>query len=108
MSRTINELTPFTVNVVPKDPEGNTTLPTTARYRVDDCRTKQELIGWTALTPSESMDIVVPSSANEIIDNRLNKPEEKIITVHLDDDLASEQFSEYLYRVKNLKFAEVS
>jgi len=108
MSRTFNELTPVTVTVVPKDATGAPFTPTNARYRVDDCRSENELVGWTALTPSEAIQITVPGSANAIVDDNLNKPEEKVITVHLDADEVTEQFAQYLYRVKNLRFAQAS
>ncbi len=108
MSRTHNELSPVTVTVTPKDSNGDATTPTTARYRVDDCRSGKELVDWTALTPSTSMTIVIPGSVNAIINNDRSTPEIKTVTLQFDKDLTTESFSEYTYRVKNLSFAQVT
>lgn len=108
MSRTHNELSQVVVTVQPKDSNGNATTPTTARYRVDDCRAGKELVPWTSLTPSTAMTIVIPGSANAIIDSDRNTPEVKTVTVELDQDLTTQHFEAYNYRVKDLNFAQVA
>lgn len=108
MSRVYNELSAVVVTVEPLDGTGAAYLPTTARYRLDDCNTKQALVGWTTLTPATEMQISIPGSANDIKDTTLNKPEQKILTVNTDLDLATQQYSEYFYGVKNLSFAQES
>jgi len=97
-----------TVTVEPKNSSGDATTPTTARYRVDDCRTGNELVAWTTLTPSTSMIIVIPGSKNSIINSNRLTPEVKTVTVQFDKDLTTQSFSEYTYGIKDLGFAQVT
>ena len=108
MSRTHNELSQVIVTVRPLDSNGDATTPTTARYRVDDCRTRKELVDWTSLTPSTQMTIVIPGSANAIINSDRRTPEVKTVTVELDKDLTTQLFAEYTYRIQDLNFAQVA
>lgn len=108
MSRTHNELSQVIVTVQPLDSAGAPTIPTTARYRVDDCRTNKQLVNWTSLTPSLSMQITIPGSVNAIIDSDRSTPEVKTVTVELDKDLTTQHFAAYNYRVKDLNFAQVA
>ena len=108
MSKTVNELSQIVVTVVPKDTTNTVYTPTTARYRVDDCRSGDEMVDWTTLTPSTSMEITVPGSVNTIKDTTRLNPEAKIVTVNTDNGLSTEQSAEYEYRVKNLGFADVA
>ncbi len=108
MSRTFNELSQVVITASPLDSDGAESTPTTARYRVDDCRTETSLVGWTDLTPSTAMTITIPGSANGIQDNTLNTPEEKVVTVELDDGLTTQHYAQYTYRIKNLPFATAS
>ena len=107
MSRIHNELSQVTVTVEPFDTDGVAYTPTSARYRVDDCRSGDELVGWTTLTPSTSMTITIPGSANAIIDD-YRQTEVKTVTVQLDKDLATQHMGEYTYQVKNLGFAQIA
>ena len=108
MSKIHNELSQVIVKAEPEDANGDATTPTTARYRVNDCRTGKELVGWTTLTPSIVMIIVIPGSVNAIINSNRLTPEIKTVTLHLDKDLSTSRFSEYTYQVKNLNFAQVT
>lgn len=109
MSRTHNELSQVTVTVNPIDTAGAAYTPTTARYRIDDCLTGKELVAWTTIdTPSTSMQISIPGSVNAIINSDRSTPESKILTVNTDNGLTTQQYSEYVYRVKDLKFAQVA
>ena len=104
MSRSHNELSQVTITANPRDLQNNPYSPTTARYRVDDCESKTELIGWTSIaTPSSAMEIVIPGSANKIIRSQRN-PESKVLTVNTDEGLSTQHYEEYIYRVKDLKF----
>lgn len=105
MSKTVNELSQIIITAKPKDTANQPYTPTTARYRVDDCLTQKQLVGWTTLTPSPSMEITIPGSVNAIIGSRRN-PEPKVVTVNTDKGLATEHNEEYTYRVKDLKFAQ--
>jgi hypothetical protein len=107
MSRIHSELTSVTVTAEPKDSNGDAYTPTTAEYRVDDCRSGEQLVDWTTLTPSTSMTITIPGSANAIIHTNQDR-EDKVVTVRTDKDLATQQYSDYKYQVKNLGFAQVA
>jgi hypothetical protein len=108
MSRTHNELSQVTVTARPFNTAKQPYTPTNARYRVDDCITGRQLIGWTTITtPSTAMEIVIPGSANAIISDRRN-PEPKVVTVNTDNGLSTEHYEEYTYRVKDLKFAQTA
>lgn len=109
MSRTHNELSQVVVTVNPFDTDGNAYTPITARYRVDDCRSENELVAWTDIAvPSTAMEITIPGSANAIVntDPDRQNPEAKILTVNTDNGLDTQHYSEYEYRVKDLKFAQ--
>jgi len=109
VSRTHNELVEVTVTAKPEDTTGKPFTPTTARYRVDDCETGNELVDWTVIvTPSTSMQITVPAIANAIINTTRTTPEPKVVTLNTDKDLSSQHFEQYFYGIKNLQFAQIS
>lgn len=108
MSRTHNELSEVIVTAIALTASGVAFTPTTARYRVDDCRSSKQLVAWTALTPSTAMQITIPPTANAIVNNALNTPEVKTVTVEVDKDLATQFFGAYNYRIRNLNFAQVA
>ena len=107
MARIYNELSEVTVTVTPFDTNGDPVTPTTARFRVDDCLTEKELVPWTTIAvPSTSMQISIAGSVNAIIGSR-RTPEPKVLTVNTDKDLSTQHFEEYIYRIKDLKFAQI-
>ena len=109
MSRAFNELSEVSITARPFDANNDPYTPSTARYRVDDCRTRKELVGWTTIvTPSTAMIITIPGSANAIIDERRRTPEKKILTVNTDNGLSTQHFAEYTYGVIDLKFAQIA
>lgn len=106
MGKIHNELSEVTVTVTPIDVVGDPYTPTTARFRLDDCLTEDELIPWTTIdSPSISMQITIPGSINAIIGSR-RTPEPKILTVNTDQGLQTQHFAEYEYRIRDLKFAQ--
>lgn len=106
--RTHNELAGITITITPFDTNGDAYTPTTARYRLDDCQSGNELIDWTAIAvPSTSMQVAIAGSLNAIIDTTLQTPERKIFTVNTDNGLSTQHFEQYRYKVKNLGYAEV-
>ena len=108
MARIHNELSEVTVTVTPFDTGGNPFTPTTARFRLDDCLTEKELIAWTDIAvPSTSMQIALPGSVNAIIGDR-RTPEPKVLTVNTDNGLSTQHFEEYIYRIKDLRFAQIT
>ncbi len=107
MSRIVDELNSINITVTPFDSNGDATTPTTARYRIDDCRSETELVAWTDLTPALVMIIAIAGSVNAIINTTRASPEIKTLTVEIDKDLDTQQFAQYTYQVQNLGFAQV-
>ncbi len=107
MSRIIDELNSVSITIRPLDSDGDSTTPTTARYRIDDCRSETELVGWTDLTPAAFMFITIAGSVNAIINTARLSTEVKTVTVEIDKDLDTQQYSQYTYQVKNLGFAQI-
>lgn len=110
MSATHDELAAVTVTVTPIDnSNGNPYTPTTARYRLDDCLSGDQLIDWTTIAvPSTSIQIDIAGSLNAIVNNTLNSPEKKVLTFNADNGLSTQSFSQYFYKIKNLGFAQVA
>jgi len=103
-----NELSAVTVTVNPEDAAGVATTPTTVSYRIDDCRTTKQLVDWTVLTPSTVMTISIPGSVNAIINSARQTPEIKTVTIRIDVDLSTQNYSQYTYGVQDLGFAQVA
>lgn len=101
--RTHNEKSQVTVTARALDVDGNTYTPTSARYKVTDCKTKTEMVAWTSLTPAAAMEIIIPGSLNTIISDS-RRSETKTVTVNTDEGLDTQHYEEYEYRIKNLKF----
>lgn len=104
MARIINELSQAVVTVTPFDVNNDPYTPISARYRVDDCTSETEMVGWTAITSlSTSMEVIIPGSVNTIVNDR-HKKETKVVTVNTDSGLDTEHNEDYKYDVKNLAF----
>ena len=109
MSATHNELTAVTVTITPEETNGDPYTPTTARFRVNDCLSGKELIGWTTIAvPSTSMQVDIAGSFNAIVNDTLQTPEKKVLTFNADNGLSTQTFTEYFYKIKNLGFAQVA
>jgi len=105
MSRIHNELSQVIITIKPLNPQNQSYIPVTLRYKVNDCLTGTELVAYTSVTPtSREMEITIPGSVNAIINTRLRNPEKKVVTINTDNGLATQHYSEYIYRVKNLSF----
>lgn len=103
--RTHNEESRVVVTVEPIDIDGLPYTPITAQYRVDDCRSEEQMVPLTTLTPSTSMEITIPGDVNTIVNDR-SKVESKVVTVNTDDGLDTQHNEEYLYGIKNLRFVD--
>ena len=101
--KTFSEKGGATVTAHPRDRNGALFVPSNARYRIDDLRSRNALVAWTALTPAKSMTITIAESVNKIIDST-RKFETKVVTVEVDHGLDSARPDEIFYRVKNLEF----
>lgn len=98
---TINEKSVAVITVLFKDEDGVLITPSAASYRVDDLTAGTALVASTTITPVDGMhDIVIPASANAIIDNNRTY-ETKVVTVAWTYGTGTVN-DEYRYRVKNL------
>ena len=101
--RTYNEGQEVIVTTRPVNTSDALFVPTNARYRVDDLKSRNALVAWTALSAGTAMTITIPASVNAIIDSTVAF-ETKVVTVEVDHGLSTAHPDEYLYRVKNLHF----
>jgi len=99
----VNELSRAVITVRPIDRNGAVFIPGTARYRLDDFKSREAIVAWTSLTPSVEMTITIPAASNTI-KNSSNAREKKVLTVETDEDTTSAHVEEYSYWVKNLGF----
>jgi len=76
-------------------------LPTTARYRIDCLDTRQEVTGWTSLTPANSITIDITASDNNIISGH-NTDETKQLIVQSDHGTDDQVTQAITYKVRNL------
>jgi hypothetical protein len=75
--------------------------PTTVRYRLHDPETDQELVGWTDVTPDSTVTVIIPASANRILDDS-KAYEMRTLTVQSDQGTDDQLSQERTYRVQNL------
>ena len=100
----VNENRQAFITVRPVDRNGVLYTPTTARYRLDDHKTKQAIIAWTSIvTMSTSMLITIPATSNTIL-NDSNAREKKVVTVETDFGTATANTEDYEYWLQNLRF----
>jgi hypothetical protein len=101
---TVNENSWSKVVINPLDEDGQSRVPSSCRYRLDDKTTGNAIIAWTDVgTLSEEMEIEIPASSNAIIDTSL--PEEvKVVTVETDYGTSDAHVEEHEYTVINLQF----
>lgn len=105
----VNEESTVTFVIMPTDETGASVTPASARYRVDDLLTQNELIGWTNITDvSSEMTIQLPGGSagpQAMIDAGMQK-ETKVLTVQTDFGTDDEHNEEFKYKVRNLHFAQ--
>jgi hypothetical protein len=75
--------------------------PATVRYRVHDPETALELVAWTEATPDTTVTVVIPASANRIVDDS-KAYELRTLTVQSDFDSDEQLSQDRTYRVQNL------
>ena len=100
----VNENRQAFITVRPVDRNNVLATPTTARYRLDDYKTKQEIIAWTTIaSPSSEMLITIPATSNTIINNS-NAREKKVVTVETNFGTATANTEDFEYWLRNLRF----
>lgn len=103
MSSTVNEGSAAYVTIVPRNRTGAVFTPGTLRYRLDDLASGASIIDWTSATPSTSVEITIPASANAIINSALSE-ETKVFTFEFDAGTSTAYTDETCYDVENLSF----
>lgn len=94
-----NSTSRFTSNPINED--GDAFTPDTARYRLDDITTGNEIIAWTSISPtSTEMVITIPASKNSIIDESKSE-EDKVLTIETDFGTDSQHVEWQIYTVTN-------
>jgi len=76
-------------------------VPLTVRYRLHDPETDLELIPWTQVTPDTTVEVILPASANRIVDTS-KAYEMRTLTVQSDYDTDDQLSQDRTYRVQNL------
>lgn len=103
--KTIREGTRRLVSFIFEEEQGRSRFrPASIRYRLDDSTSGRltEIIAWTDLSPAESVDIAIPSTANRILNDN-NRYETRVLTVQSDYDTDDQLSQDEEYRVQNLK-----
>ncbi len=77
------------------------TVPTTARYRVDDTTTGKAIRAWTDLTPAASIEITMNPNDNLIVSNT-RREERRRMTIETDTDLDTQTRTNAYWSVKSI------
>lgn len=77
------------------------TAPTALQYRIDDAVTGEEILPWTNLTPAAQVTITVTPEQNRIL-NRMNRVEERQLTLRGDNEATLGQIVWQVERVRGL------
>jgi hypothetical protein len=88
-----------------KDEDYEPFVPSTVRYRLDD-KTDDittVILDWqTVATPDSRIEILIPSSANAIL-NDLNAYETRVLTIQSDYGTDNQLTEDETYRIRNLQ-----
>lgn len=86
---------------------GTASTPSSIRYRVDCLTNKRNVINWTSVSASSSVDILIPGTSNGTIDRGLEL-EQRQITIEADTGLNSQAKAAHRWGVKNIRIYEPS
>lgn len=100
----VNEQSTAVIGLSFTDETGQPVTPASARYRLDDVASDDEIVGWTDIAPTDaSVDLIITGAQNVILD-ATSDYEKKRLTVIFTYGLDSKQSTaEYVYAVRNLK-----
>ncbi len=102
MTNTVNEKSPLYITVIFKNEDGDSLVPTTVDWRLDDRESDSEIVDWTSLgTPAASMSLVLEASNNLIVSESSTR-ERRALGIRVDDGLSTEAHQEFQYYVQNL------
>ena len=104
MSVTVKEKSALYMELKFTDETGAVLVPNTVHWRLDNLEKDPvvEIVPWTLLAgPASTMNVVIPSDNNIILDETLIK-EERAFGVRVDNGLLGEGHEELRYHVLNL------
>jgi len=81
---------------------GTATAPTTARYRIYNKTTGDDVLTWTDLTPAASISIPI-TATNTAIDGEWRRTEQHDLIVESDTGLSTQTRDEARYTVENIR-----
>ena len=97
-----NERSTFVVTVAFTDDSGDPVAPSAATYRIDDEKSRTNIVSPTAISPlDDSVDIVITSDQNFIIRSR-REFEIRTVTVEFDYGSGKHGTAQYKYKLLNL------
>jgi hypothetical protein len=99
-SNNVQEGSSFTATVYFRESDAST-VPTTARYRIDDRTTGDAIRAWTDLTPAASIDISITPSDNAMVSG-LTRDERRQITVETNTGLDTQTRERAYWTVKSI------
>lgn len=97
----VEEKSSFTATAYFRDGDAGTT-PTTARYRIDDITSGDNIRAWTDLTPAESIDITITPDDNQITTSG-KRENRRQLTVETNTDLDTQTRERVFWTVKNIE-----
>ena len=102
MTTTVNEGSAAFLTFTFKDENDVDVVPITIDWRLDDVNSGDQITDWAAIAvPAASVDVQIPPSSNAILDDT-TVFEKKLVTVRVDDSLATQSFQDKNYDVRNL------
>jgi hypothetical protein len=96
----IEELDQYPIRTTLRDADGVLVAPNTLRYRLDCETTQTNLIPWTAISASSTVDLTIASTFNAIV-NAANDVETKVVTVQANYGTSTQLNKRYAYDVLN-------
>jgi len=78
------------------------TVPTTARYRIDDSTTGDAIRAWTDLTPAASIEIAITPDDNQIVSST-RREERRQITIETNTGLDTQTRERLTWVVKRIE-----
>ena len=83
------------------NPQGEPMLPQNVQYRLDDVKSDTNIIPWTDVDPAGTVRILIPPSANKIIDLAVTS-EDKQVLFQITDDFNNVFEADVVYTVKKV------
>ena len=102
MTTTVREGSALFLTFTFTDENGDPVTPVSVHWRIDDVESGTEVVDWTAVSsPASTVNVTVNPTYNAIID-ATKVVEKRILTVRMDNSLATQAFDSKVYRVQNL------